>query len=236
MKSINSYYIFSFPILMVFIFFSCSNLEENKSKNILIPKAERLNYVSIYIDKPKVLYIGVKNIVNFKAYGISSCMSRISCKGGGCKIYKNKNGAYEINVYKEEKVVINLDIGIKETRDFEFIVNRIPNPYPSIFRDKIEYEGIIDLNYIRNLKSIFLNFDNFDYDVACKILEFKFSVFRNNIKLYEMINTGEIFSSKLIEISTKLQHNDIINFSNISIICPEDSIKRDLPPMIWTIQ
>jgi hypothetical protein len=185
--------------------------------------------VSISQDKMNILYVGVDNPLSISVIGINTNDIEVSVSGvEGAKI-SGENAKYIVRATQQTEKNQFCYVNVKNYKtgqnygSFPFRVKRIPNPKANLNGNT---DATLTASELKSQTAVELNFEDFDYDVKCKILEYTVWFTEPGKAAISFVNSGENFNAKTKELIGKAVSGAQYRFSNIKCNCPGDTTPR----------
>lgn len=164
--------------------------------------------------KLKILYVGVKNPISVKVYGIPENKVKLSISYGEVK--KVVNGEWEVIVHSNQnKTHISasaiIDGKTIKLGTSEFLIKRVPNPTAEIAGST---GGQINKNILLGSGAIITNMNDFEFNLNFEITSYTFSTIINGDWIPKNVR-GNIFSNEIKSIIRNGKRKQKFFFENI---------------------
>lgn len=176
--------------------------------------------LTVAADKMNVVYLGLDNPISVSVPGIPN--ERLSVSATNATLKNTGSGKYTLNVKSGNTVNVNVTATMEsgEKRNMgtmTFRVKRIPKPDPRI--GNVVGEGSITRESLQQQRGIFANYDNFDFDVICKVTSFEMVYPSMGLQL-AIPGTSNVITEEMRTALKKLKKNDKVRFENIKALDP----------------
>lgn len=186
--------------------------------------------LTVAADKMNVVYAGLDNPISVSVPGVAN--DRLTVMANNAALTKNGNGKFIMNNIHGQKVDVKVyatmdDGQKKDMGTMTFRVKRVPKPIARI--GEVKGEGLMSRETFQQQKGVFSHYEDFDFEVICKITSFEMSAVINGL-----VNTaqgkGNIITDEMHNIYKRLKKNDKVTIGNIKAIAP-DGQTISLSPM-----
>lgn len=210
-------------------------MKSPKGKDILFPfKSEYIvarPALTVSAEKMNVVYLGLDNPISVSVPGIPN--ERLTVSATNATLKNNGNGKYIVNVKNGPKVDVSVFATMEngEKRNMgvmTFRVKHVPKPVAKIAN--ITDEGRMSRNEFSAVKGIFASYEDFEFNVVCKVISFKMTYPMQGLNL-DIPVTGNQITDALHAVYKKLKRNDKVHFEEIKAIGP-DGIVVNLSPLM----
>jgi len=209
-------------------------IKSPKGKDVLFPfKSEYIvarPALTVSAEKMNVVYLGLDNPISVSVPGIPN--ERLTVSTTNAQLKNNGNGKYMVNVKNGPKVDVTVFATMEngEKRNMgvmSFRVKRVPKPVARI--GKITIDGIMSRDKFEAERGIFAHYEDFEFNVVCKIISFEMSYPAKGLYLNVPVK-GNNITDELHKIYNKLKRNDNVRFEKIVAVGP-DGIAVILNPL-----
>ncbi len=208
-------------------------IKSPKGKDVLFPfKSEYIvarPALTVSAEKMNVVYIGLDNPISVSVPGIPN--ERLTVSATNAILKNNGNGKFIMNIKGGTKVDVNVfaTMGNGEKRNMgavSFRVKRVPKPVARIAN--ITDEGKISRNEFDAIGGIFAYYEDFDFNVVCKVISFKMSYMSQGLT-QDVTVLGNHITDELHTIYKKLKRNDRVVFEDIKAVGPDGATVKLSP-------
>ncbi|NVN96316.1 MAG: hypothetical protein HXX18_13660 [Bacteroidetes bacterium] len=177
--------------------------------------------VAIELEKMNVFYKSIANPIKVVVQNypcekliLKSKYGIISQADDSCHYFYRTDSC---NAYNEKIYVgVELEDKVKWLDTLEYRLKKIPDPFVSVAN--ISTCGIIDRNRLWVAGGLVANIENFDIDVAFRVLQYSVVIYRNDSVIFKADNViGNRFSTELISEIKKAMTNDRYLFDDVII-------------------
>jgi GldM C-terminal domain len=181
---------------------------------------------AVMIEKENILYIGVDNPMKIVVQGSPLDQVKVAASEG-LTLVKTGDETYNVTCKTlSNDAFLTVTVG-ESVQKFPYRVKRIPNPkillsakYDSRTMGNGDFKAQLGLAVV---------FENFNYDINCDIVSYKVVRVRKRQDPAEILNIGEQFTRKTLELVNAALPGDVYYFDAIKVSCA--GIGGDCPGM-----
>ena len=187
--------------------------------------------------KMNVFYIGVENPVTIALSNVpASNEIEVKISEGTVTPIKEKPNAYIVKVNKMG--IVTIDVFFQGTKygEHKFRVKKIPDPtarLPIRMPCFVHTDMMVAFKEIKKMVAVL---DNFNFDVKCEIVNFKFTRSPKIEAPITLINISGDFSPEVNAEIAKSKKGDTHYFDDVLAKCPGDIAPRTLNSLVYTIR
>jgi gliding motility-associated protein GldM len=176
--------------------------------------------LTVAADNMNVVYAGLDNPITVSVPGIPN--DRLTVSASNATLLKTGNGKFMMNNVSgskvDVKVVATMETGEKKDMGIvSFRVKQIPTPVAKVAG--VTGDATVSKSELITQKGIFAFYDNFNFNVVCKVVSFEMSYNLNGISNSIVVNSNYI-TEEIQNIFKKLRKNEKIRFENIKAVGP----------------
>lgn len=214
-------------------------IKSPKGKEVIFPfKSEYIvakPALTVAADNMNVVYIGLDNPISVSVPGIPN--ERLSISATNATLKRKGNGKYDLNVKNGPMVDVNVTATMEngEKRNMgtiPFRVKRIPKPLAKV--GEVTGEGSMTRDKLIQQKGVFTFFDNFEFNVVCKVTSFEV-VYSSKGLQTPIKGNGNKITDEMTNAFKQLKRNDKVRFENIKSVDPTGA-PISLSPLTIKIQ
>jgi hypothetical protein len=188
---------------------------------------------AVMIEKENVFYVGVDNPMKIVVQGSPLGQVKVSASEG-LKLTKTGDETYNVTcTIPSNDASLMVSVGENEYK-FPYRVKRIPSPkillgakYDSRTMGNGDFKAQLGLAAV---------FENFNYDAKYEIVSYKIARIRKRQDPVEILNVGERFTRKTIELVNAAMPGDVYYFDDIKVNGPGDSPTLSVEGLVFTIK
>ena len=180
--------------------------------------------------KMNVLYIGVANPLEIAMPSVATDKLIVSATNADIKKINNENYIATVSRPGVATITVNGN-GITTTKTFR--IKPIPDPFPSL---RTMRGGSIEMTKLIEAGGLMSNLENFDFDAYCAIQSYVILILPKNSEPFQVKVSGSAFPEEAIERFKKLKSMDVVNFMEIKLRCPGDTISRDVGSLSFILK
>jgi gliding motility-associated protein GldM len=176
--------------------------------------------LTVAAENMNVVYLGLENPISVSVPGIPN--ERLSVVATNATLKANGNGKYILNVKNGPKVDVSVMATMEngEKRNMgtmTFRVKRVPKPLAKV--GNVTGEGIMTKGELMKEKGVFAFFDNFDFNVICKVTSFEMIYPAQGLQL-SIKGNGNRITDEMSAVLKNLKKNDKVRFEQIKSVDP----------------
>jgi len=183
--------------------------------------------------KMNVFYVGVDNPVNVSIAGVPG--NKISPTITNGRIVKQGDGKYIVRPKRPGNSLVSVRAEIdgvsKNMGVAQFRVKGLPDPVIKVAGKK---GGKIAKNVLAAQAGVFVEMENFDFELEFKIIEFTVSTTDRGGYYIDAKTKGNAFTKAQNDLIKGLRRNSRVNIEEVKAVGPDGSV-RNLAPIVFEI-
>jgi gliding motility-associated protein GldM len=183
--------------------------------------------------KMNVFYVGVDNPVNVSIAGVPGNKITPTITNG--RIVKQSDGAYIVRPKRPGNSLVSVRAEIDGVSTkmgvAQFRVKGLPDPVIKVAGKK---GGKIAKNVLAAQAGVFVEMENFDFELEFKIIEFTVSTTDRGGYYIDAKTKGNAFTKAQNDLIKGLRRNSRVNIEEVKAVGPDGSV-RNLAPIVFEI-